>query len=77
MPAIDSDAEHATFINTFRCQPSNQDEVVQINVDIVDQVATTFPGFISQQSTAAPTGRASSTTSSGVRQAPRRDAGLA
>jgi len=47
MPAINSDAEHATFINTFRCQPSNQDEVVQINVDIVDQVATTFPGFIS------------------------------
>jgi quinol monooxygenase YgiN len=47
MPAIVEDANHATFINTFRCEPADQDEVVQINVDIVDQVASTFPGFIS------------------------------
>ena len=47
MPEIVSGADHATFINTFRCEPSNQDEVVRINVDIVDQVASTSPGFIS------------------------------
>ena len=47
MPEIVSGAEYATFINTFRCQPPNQDEVVRINVDIVDQVASKFPGFIS------------------------------
>lgn len=47
MPEIASGADYATFINTFRCDPSNQDEVVRINVDIVDQVASTFPGFIS------------------------------
>jgi quinol monooxygenase YgiN len=47
MPEIISDARYATFINTFRCEPSNQDEVVRINVDIVDRVASIFPGFIS------------------------------
>jgi heme-degrading monooxygenase HmoA len=47
VPSIVSGADYATFINTFRCSPSNQDEVVRINVDIVDQVASTFPGFIS------------------------------
>jgi heme-degrading monooxygenase HmoA len=47
MPEILSDAEYATFVNTFRCEPSNQDEVVRINVDIVNQVASNFPGFIS------------------------------
>jgi heme-degrading monooxygenase HmoA len=47
MPEIVSGGEYATFINTFRCEPQNQDEVVRINVDIVDQVASTFPGFIS------------------------------
>ena len=47
MPAIVEGAEYATFINAFRCEPSDQDEVVQINVDIVDQVASTSPGFIS------------------------------
>jgi quinol monooxygenase YgiN len=47
MPEIVSRAEYATFINTFRCEPSNQDEVVRINVQIADQVAPTFPGFIS------------------------------
>jgi hypothetical protein len=39
--------ELATFINTFRCEPSNQDEVVRINMDIIDQVASMSPGFIS------------------------------
>ncbi|MCW3014915.1 MAG: Antibiotic biosynthesis monooxygenase [Solirubrobacterales bacterium] len=47
MPEIVSPAEHATFINTFRCERSNQDEVVRINIDIIDRVASTFPGFIS------------------------------
>jgi quinol monooxygenase YgiN len=47
MPEIVSDAGYATFINTFRCQPPNQEEVVKINVDIVDQVASKSPGFIS------------------------------
>ena len=46
MPEIVSGGEYATFINTFRCDPSNQDEVVQLNIDIVDHVASTFPGFI-------------------------------
>jgi quinol monooxygenase YgiN len=47
MPEIVSGGEFATFINTFRCAPSNQDEIVQINVDIVDHVASRSPGFIS------------------------------
>jgi quinol monooxygenase YgiN len=47
MPEIVANADYATFVNTFRCAPSNQDEVVRINIDIVDQVAAVFPGFIS------------------------------
>jgi quinol monooxygenase YgiN len=47
MPEIRPAAAYATFINTFRCQPAHQPEVVQINIDIVEQVARTFPGFIS------------------------------
>jgi len=47
MAEIVAGAGYATFINTFGCEPSDQDEVVRINVDIVDQVASTFPGFIS------------------------------
>jgi heme-degrading monooxygenase HmoA len=47
MPEIRSDPGFATFINTFRCQPRDQDEVVRINVEIVDQIAVTSPGFIS------------------------------
>jgi heme-degrading monooxygenase HmoA len=47
MPEIRTAAAYATFINTFRCRPEHQAEVVQINVDIVDQVARTLPGFIS------------------------------
>jgi heme-degrading monooxygenase HmoA len=47
MPQIVSDGQYATFINTFRCDPHNQAEVVQINLDVVDQVASTFPGFVS------------------------------
>ena len=46
MPEIVSGATYATFINTFRCDPANQDEVVRINIDIVDQVASSSPGFI-------------------------------
>jgi quinol monooxygenase YgiN len=46
-PRIVVGAGHATFINTFRCKPSDQDEVVRINVDIVEQVASKFPGFVS------------------------------
>jgi heme-degrading monooxygenase HmoA len=47
MAEIRCDPGFATFINTFRCRPRDQDEVVRINVDIVDQVAATYPGFIS------------------------------
>lgn len=47
MPSIISSGDYATFINTFRCSPSDQDEVVRINVDIVERVASAFPGFIS------------------------------
>jgi quinol monooxygenase YgiN len=47
VPEIVSGSAHATFINTFRCEPSNQDEIVRINIDIIEQVASTFPGFIS------------------------------
>lgn len=47
MPEIRRDTTAATFINTFRCQPHDQDEVVRIIVDIVEQVASTSPGFIS------------------------------
>ena len=47
MPEIVAGARYATFINTFRCRPSDQDEVVRINVDIVEQVASRFPGFVS------------------------------
>jgi heme-degrading monooxygenase HmoA len=47
MPEIIRGDQYATFINTFRCDPRDQAEVVQINVDIVDQVASGFPGFVS------------------------------
>jgi quinol monooxygenase YgiN len=40
-------ADYTTFINTFRCASADQNEVVLINIDIVEQVAATFPGFIS------------------------------
>jgi quinol monooxygenase YgiN len=47
MPEIVPDSDYATFINSFRCEPSAQNEVVSINVDIVEDVASKFPGFIS------------------------------
>jgi quinol monooxygenase YgiN len=47
MPEIRREASYATFINTFRCEPDSQDEVVRINLNIVEQVASAFPGFIS------------------------------
>jgi quinol monooxygenase YgiN len=47
MPRIVDSSSYATFINTFRCRPEDQDEVVRLNVEIVDRVASTFPGFIS------------------------------
>ncbi|MGD0311248.1 MAG: antibiotic biosynthesis monooxygenase [Acidimicrobiales bacterium] len=47
MPEIVGGAPYATFINTFRCDPRDQAEVVHINVEIVDQVAPTLPGFVS------------------------------
>jgi len=47
MPEIVSSAEYSTFINPFPCEPSDQDEVVRINVQIAEQVASRFPGFIS------------------------------
>jgi len=47
MPTIDPDATYATFINTFRCRPADQDRVVQLNVEIIENVAVGQPGFIS------------------------------
>jgi len=47
MPQIETGSPYATFINTFRCKPADQDEVARINVEIVEQVASSFPGFIS------------------------------
>ena len=47
MPQIVCGTAHATFINTFRCEPADQDEVVAINVEIVERVAKAFPGFVS------------------------------
>ena len=47
MPQIAHGADYATFINTFRCQPADQDQVVAINIDIAECVAKRFPGFIS------------------------------
>ena len=46
MIEISRGAEHVTFINTFRCDPAHQDDVVRINIDIVDKVASRSPGFI-------------------------------
>jgi hypothetical protein len=36
MPDIVRGGQVATFINTFRCDPRDQAEVVQISVDLVD-----------------------------------------
>jgi quinol monooxygenase YgiN len=47
MPEIIRGGQYVTFINTFRCDPHDQAEVVQINVDIVDQVASRSSGFVS------------------------------
>ena len=47
MPDIVAGAGYATFINTFRCAPEDQEMVVQLNVDIVQRVAREFPGFAS------------------------------
>ena len=47
MPQIVTGGRYATFINVFRCRPSDQDEVARINIEIVEQVASKFPGFIS------------------------------
>jgi hypothetical protein len=47
LPEIVADASCATFINTFRCVPEDQDAVVRINIEIVDRVAATSSGFVS------------------------------
>jgi quinol monooxygenase YgiN len=47
LPSIITEAGYVTFINIFRCQPADQEEVVGINIDIVEQVASISPGFIS------------------------------
>lgn len=47
MPTIRRDAPYVTFINLFRCEPDDQDEVVRINREIVDEVASRAPGFVS------------------------------
>lgn len=38
-------ANYVTFLNSFRCDRSNQDEVVRISDDVVDQVALSSPGL--------------------------------
>lgn len=47
MPTIDASGTYATFVNVFRCEPDDQDEVVRINIDIIERVAAGAPGFIS------------------------------
>jgi heme-degrading monooxygenase HmoA len=47
VPTIDPQAGHATFINTFTCQPTDQAGIVRVNIDIVENVAVHSPGFIS------------------------------
>jgi heme-degrading monooxygenase HmoA len=47
MPTIVENAPYATFINTFKCKPEDQDAVVRINVEIIDRVAVGRTGFIS------------------------------
>ena len=47
MPTIVERASYATFINVFTCKPNDQEEVVRINVEIIEKVATGSPGFIS------------------------------
>ena len=47
MPSIIPEPEFATFFNTFRCLPEHQDEVVRINAEIIERVATASAGFIS------------------------------
>jgi antibiotic biosynthesis monooxygenase (ABM) superfamily enzyme len=47
MPAITTTTDHVTFVNTFRCAPADQAEVVAINRDIVERVAAHRPGFVS------------------------------
>jgi quinol monooxygenase YgiN len=47
VPTIEASATCATFINVFKCQPDDQDEVVRINIDIIEQVARMAEGFIS------------------------------
>lgn len=47
MPTIDPNADYATFINTFTCQPPDQAGIVRVNIEIVENVAMLTPGFIS------------------------------
>jgi heme-degrading monooxygenase HmoA len=47
MPNIATNPNYVTYINSFRCPPGDQDEVVRINIDIVNQVAASSPGFVS------------------------------
>jgi Antibiotic biosynthesis monooxygenase len=47
VPEIIVGATYATFINVFTCEPGDQDEVVRIDTEIIDNVASRAPGFIS------------------------------
>jgi hypothetical protein len=47
MVIIVPDAACATFVNTFRCQPSDQEHIVGVNIEIVETVASLSAGFIS------------------------------
>jgi hypothetical protein len=46
MVTIVPGAAYATFVNTFRCQPSDQERIVGVNIEIVETVASLSSGFI-------------------------------
>ncbi len=45
MPTIVTNPGYVAFINTFRCRPDDQAEVVRIDIDIVEQAAAQYDGF--------------------------------
>ena len=53
MPDIVAGAGYATFINTFRCAPEDQETVVQLNVDTPSVWPASFPDSSRPPCTAA------------------------
>lgn len=56
MIVIDPDADVVTYINEFRCDARDQDEVVRINAEIIDRVESPAAGPASGEET-SPDGR--------------------